>query len=232
MFFRQMQARKLRRPERQSRDSRSGLRPHRFLPVTLKNPPCPWLPEVADFHDFTLTRRHGHAKGAVFYLDALRYAQSQWLAGKPAQAILQLNKAWMADLSGSEPELLDHPPPYQALAWILENAAGGHCGYLGNPVRHFQHLASRISGPRAEIRSWRAWVCFHLAERTLNRAGFPRDGGQIAREGLWIPNKQRALNEVANRGWPGEERFCKGCRTNHEIKHLDVFDFEKMTRGG
>lgn len=172
--------------------------------MTSKNPPCPWLPEVAEIHDFTLTRRHGDAKGTEFYLDALRYAQSQWIAGKPAQAILQLNKAWMADLSGEEPELLTNPPPYQALAWILEKASSGHCGYLGNPVRHFQHLASRMSGPRAEIRSWRAWLCFHLAEKILNPADYPRDGEQIAREGLWIPGNQRARNEVAENGWPGE----------------------------
>ena len=176
--------------------------------MRLKNLACPWLPEVVEIHDFTLTRRHGHAKGVEFYLDALRYAQSQWLAGKPAQAILQLNKAWMADLSGSEPELLAHSPPYQALAWILENAAGGHCGYLGNPVRHFQHLASRMSGPRAEIRAWRAWRCFHLAEQILKSADYPRDGEQIAREGLWIPNRQRASNEIAKRGWPGEWVFA------------------------
>lgn len=176
--------------------------------MRFKNLACPWLPEVVEIHDFSITRRHGHAKGVEFYLDALRYAQSQWIAGKPAQAILQLNKAWLADLSGSEPELLAHPPPYQALAWILEKSANGDCGYLGNPVRHFQHLASRVSGPRAGIRAWRAWLCFHLAERILERAAFPRDGEQIAREGLWIPNRQRARNEIAKHGWPSESGFC------------------------
>ena len=172
------------------------------------NPACPWLPEISGSHDFSLTRRHGHVRGAQFYQDALRYAQSQWISGKPAQAILQLNKAWLADLSGSEPELLAHPPPYQALAWILEISSNGHCGYLGNPVRHFQHLASRVSGPRAEIRAWRAWLCFHLAEEILNRADYPRDGEQLAREGLWIPNRQRTLNEIAKHGWPDEGGFC------------------------
>jgi hypothetical protein len=172
-------------------------------PVSLKNPACPWLPEVGEILDFSITRRHGHAKGAEFYLDALRYAQSQWCAGKPAQSILQLNKAWMADLPADDPVQQSHPSPYRALVWILETASTSDCGYLGNPVRHFQHLASRMSGPRAEIRAWRAWLCFHLAEGILDRAGFPRDGEQIAREGLWIPGRQRTLNEAANRGWPG-----------------------------
>lgn len=166
--------------------------------------PCPHLPEISGIHDFSLTRRHGSKKGADFYVDALRYAQSQWLAGKPAQAILQLNKAWMADLSANDAILESHPAPYQALVWIMEAAAGGTFGYLGNPVRHFQHLASRVSGPRAELRSWRAWMCFHLAEKTLETRRFPRDGEQLAREGLWIPSLQRVSHEIAGKGWPGE----------------------------
>jgi hypothetical protein len=159
---------------------------------------------VSEIHDYTLTRRHGRERGAEFYEDALRYAQSQWIAGKPAQAILQLDKAWMADLSGNEPVLVAHPPPYQALLWILQMSSSGNCGYLGNPVRHFQHLASRMSGPRSEIRSWRAWLCLHLAERVLRGAGFPRDGRQIAREGLWIPGFECARNAVATLGWLAE----------------------------
>lgn len=168
------------------------------------NPPCPWLPEVTETHDFTITRRHGALRGVAFYQDALRYAQSQWISGKPAQTLLQLDKAWMADLPDGDPVLRNHPPPYRALAWILRQAADGNCGYLGNPVRHFQHLASRMSGPRAEIRSWRAWLCMHLAERVLPRTGFPRDGRQLAREGLWIPSLQRSLDAVAAAGWTGE----------------------------
>jgi hypothetical protein len=172
--------------------------------VTIKNLPCPWLPAVSEIHDFSITRRHGGKKNAEFYLDALSYAQSQWMMGKPAQAILQLNKSWMADLIADDPVFLTSPPPYRALRWILKTAADGDCGYLGNPVRHFQHLASRMSGPRSEIRSWRAWLCFHLAEYLLDSARFPRDGEQIAREGLWIPNFQRACNEVSAKGWQGE----------------------------
>jgi hypothetical protein len=148
-----------------------------------------------------VTRRHGDAKGAEFYLDALRFAQSQWISGKPAQAILQLNKAWMADLVRDEAVLEIHPSPYRALDWIMKTAAGGECGYLGNPVRHFQHLASRMSGPRAEIRSWRAWICFHLAERVMDRATFPRDGEQIAREGFWIPGLETATWNLTRMGW-------------------------------
>lgn len=173
------------------------------------NPPCPWLPEISGFHDYTLTRRHGDSKGAEFYQDALRYAQSQWIAGKPAQAILQLDKAWMADLLPEDPVLIDFPPPYRALVWILRNSAGDGCGYLGNPVRHFQHLASRMSGPRAAIRSSRAWLCFHLAETVLPAPIRPRDGRQLAREGLWIPGFAQALNRVARDGWKNEASIAE-----------------------
>lgn len=174
------------------------------------NPPCPWLPEVSEIHDFTITRRHGRERGAEFYQDALCYAQSQWMSGKPAQAILQLDKAWMADLACGDPVLASLPAPYQALVWMLVRAAAGNSGYLGNPVRHFQHLASRMSGPRADIRAWRAWLCFHMARRVLPPAGFTPDGRQLAREGLWIPTLGRCLREVATRGWPEEADSAAG----------------------
>jgi hypothetical protein len=177
-------------------------------PAIGRNPACPWLPAVSQIHDFTLTRRHGSDRGATFYQDALCYAQSLWVSGKPAQALLQLDKAWMADLPDGHPVLESNPPPYQALGWILQRSSSGHAGYLGNPVRHFQHLASRMSGPRSEIRSWRAWLCLHLAEQVLGPAGFPRDGRQIAREGLWIPSCQRALDELATQGWADEARHA------------------------
>lgn len=158
-----------------------------------------------------LTRRHGAERSAAFYQDALRYGQSLWISGKPAQAVLQLDKAWMADLAADHPVLEGAPSPYRALVWMMKRAATGDCGYLGNPVRHFQHLASRMSGPRAEIRSWRAWLCFHMAERVLPPRGFPRDGRQIGREGIWIPGFARSLSAVAEHGWRGEAGIAIEC---------------------
>lgn len=134
------------------------------------------------------TRRHGAFRGEAFYLDALRYAQSQWQVGKPAQAILQINKALSADLRDDAEILNRWPWPYSALEWIIANAADGSNGFVGNPVRHFQHLATRMSGARKEIRIERAWKCFHIARRVLQEKGdFPMDGRQMAREGVFIP---------------------------------------------
>ena len=178
--------------------------PGGWVPVVMVNLPCPCLPVISEIHDFSLTRRHAGDKGPRFYEDALRYAQSQWISGKPAQAILQLDKAWMADLRPDDPVLLEFPPPYEALVWILGQSVGGDRGYLGNPVRHFQHLASRMSGPRAEIRSWRAWYCLHLAERILPASLRPRDGVQIAREGLEIPGFHQSLHQISLYGWHQE----------------------------
>ncbi len=165
---------------------------------------CPWLPEVNAPLAPSATRIHGAEKKAEFYFAALSYAQSLWLEGKPAQAILQLNKAWMADLTGDEEVLREYPPPYRALIWIIRRSKSGEMGFMGNPVRHFQHLASRMSGPRSEIRSWRAWACFWISCRELEGGKFPRDGEQLAREGLWIPKKDRVSSEIWKRGWKGE----------------------------
>jgi hypothetical protein len=146
--------------------------------------PCPHLPPAVPGKEF----RHGAERGAGFYFDALAFAQAHWLAGKPAQAILQLNRAFSADIPKDDPILETWPWPYVALEWILEKAADDSCGFLGNPVRHFQHLATRMSGPRKEIRAARAWECFHIARRVLDGKGdFPMDGRQLAREGIFIP---------------------------------------------
>ena len=146
--------------------------------------PCPHLPE----YDPGKPKRHGAERGAGFYLDALSFAQGHWLEGKPAQALLQLNKAFSADLRDDESVLREWPWPYAALEWILEKSADGSHGFLGNPVRHFQHLATRMSGPRREARTARAWKCFHIAKCVLEGKGdFPLDGRQIAREGIFIP---------------------------------------------
>lgn len=141
-------------------------------------------------------------RGPGFYLAALEYAQSLWRRGYPAQAILQLNRAWSADLRGDEPVLVEWPSPYRALGWILRERPEGR--FLGNPVRHFQHLASRMHGVRREPRVWRAWAAFHLAEAVLGTAGFPRDEEQIAREGLRIPRWEEVMAGLAEHGWPGE----------------------------
>ncbi len=81
---------------------------------------CPYLPA----YEPGTPKRHGTDRGAAFYLNALRFAQGHWMEGKPAQAILQLNKAFSADLSEDDPILETWPWPYSALEWILERIRG------------------------------------------------------------------------------------------------------------
>lgn len=165
---------------------------------------CPWLPQDEGMYDAWHRRRHFPVKDARFYVASLSYAQALWLHGKPAQAILQLNKAWTVELTGDEKELFEFPAPYRALVWLVNQAKGGEMGFMGNPLRHFQHLASRVSGPNQELRSWRAWACFWLMVTELEGLGYSRDGEQIVREGLWIPSPERVRNELFKWGWKGE----------------------------
>lgn len=151
--------------------------------------PCPFLPQEVRERPW----RHGDGRGEGFYLDALEFAQGYWVDGKPGQSILQLNRAFSARLPVGAQVLEQWPLPYLALEWILERAMGREGIFLGNPVRHFQHLATRIRGvdEHAALRKRRAWACFWLARKVLVPAGdFPMDGRQLAREGIWVPREE------------------------------------------
>lgn len=146
-----------------------------------------------------------------FYFSALCYAQSLLLEDKPAQALLQINKSFLADLQG-EAVLNEWPPAYQGVRWIIEkyrNCTEGRAeGFLGNPVRHYQHLATRMSGPRREVRTLRAWACFYVAE--VFAPEFSRDKEQIEKEGLIIPSFQVILEAIDRFGWKGEGNVLRG----------------------
>lgn len=145
-------------------------------------------------------------RGAEFYFAALSFAQSLLVEGKPAQALLQINKSFLAELNNEE-VLTKWPPSYPAKRWVFEQSWNQE-QFLGNPVRHYQHLASRMSGPRAAIRSRRAWGCFHLAEGLLPE--MPRDEEQIAKEGLVIPSLPEVLAAIDEGGWTGEGDVLRG----------------------
>lgn len=61
-----------------------------------------------------------------------------------------------------------------------------------------------MSGPRSELRRWRAWACFHLAEQNLGAEGFPRDQQQIAQEGIHLPGQAEVLAQLGQWGLVGE----------------------------
>lgn len=160
--------------------------------------PCPILPQIRHPLPIHHSRSHRLECSLAYYTACLELAQSRWMAQHPAQAILQLDKSMMALLTRDHPILERYPIPYVAIRWIMENAPPA--GYLGNPVRHFQHLASRMSPrqPQPELRSYRAWACYHIASACLPATLYPQDHRQLLHENLRIPDLDETKKHLAS----------------------------------
>lgn len=158
--------------------------------------PCPHLIQVVDKLPVTHTRQFREECGSAYYKACLELAQSHWLQGRPSQAVLQLDKAMMAQLEPGGAILRSSPIPYQAILWIMLNSSSEQ--FLGNPVRHFQHLASRMNRkqPQPDLRVARTWCCLHLAESVLDSKVYPRDFEQIERETLVIPTAAESVESL------------------------------------
>jgi len=165
---------------------------------------CPHLPLIDDRVRAADSKKLGNDRGEAFYLHRLRYAQSKIADDLPAQAILQLNRAFSSDLQGDEEVLTEWSLPYAAMAWILEQRPDQGGLFLGNPRRHWQHYATRMSGPQSEIRSLRSWACWWLCEGRLSHDNFPIDQEQIDEEGLTLPSIEEIALGLRNLGHPGE----------------------------
>lgn len=162
--------------------------------------PCPHLPVSREPLTARSLREAGSDRGAAFYVLALTCAQALWLRGLPAQSILLMNRAFSADLKGGEPELEEWPLPYAGMLWVMENRTGDQ--FIGNPRRHFQHLATRMVEPRRELRSWRAWACWYLACGCFPE--FPADEQQLREEQIVEPTYRSILENLERIGLPGE----------------------------
>ncbi|TLD70755.1 GNAT family N-acetyltransferase [Phragmitibacter flavus] len=127
----------------------------------------------------------GKDRSEKFYHTALHYAQTLWLSQFPAKTLLLINRA----LSCNLPEVSLRNPwqPYQAVAWILTHRPDD--AFIGNPRRHYQHLATRMVEPHKTLRTWRAWACWYLACKILPEAEFPGDEKQIREEGIIEPRR-------------------------------------------
>jgi hypothetical protein len=125
-------------------------------------PPCPFLPEPRPGLDWRALHAFRESdRGAEFYFACLEYGHALWRRGFAARALLCLDRAMGADLTGGEEILRQHPLPYAAMAWLIQHTPAGV--FLGNPRVHFQHYADRVNDPRREQRRWRAWACWALA---------------------------------------------------------------------
>lgn len=172
-------------------------------------PVCPFLPVTDEVLRATAIRECGQDRGEKFYLRAMECAQSLWRQGLPAQAILLLNRGFGADLSGAEPVLREWPLPYRALRWILENRQEEW--FIGNPRRHFQHLATRMVEPRRELRSWRAWGCWWISREVLR--DMPADEKQLSEEDVVEPSFQDIQSALLELGMDGEADVWRATTT-------------------
>ncbi len=159
--------------------------------------PCPHLPPARE----GLSWRHLHAqrddaRGEPFYLACLEYGQALWQQALPARAILCLDRAMGADLTGSEPALARWPMPYEALAWMLAHVPRDL--FIGNPRVHFQHYADRMNAPRRDQRRWRAWACWAITRAA--RPEWPADPRHDVRE----PTDAEIARALREHGHPGE----------------------------
>lgn len=171
-----------------------------------RNPPCPYLPTASDPRSAASMRELGPERGAVFYGRALECAQALWQKGFPAQAILLLNRSLGSDLTSEDSILEQWPLPYRAMQWILENRRPEQ--FIGNPRRHFQHLATRMVEPRKAVRSSRAWACWALARQS--HPEFPADEKQLIRDGIIEPEVEAIFQGLETSGLPGEAELWRG----------------------
>jgi GNAT superfamily N-acetyltransferase len=164
-----------------------------------QNDPCPYLPAVERVWKSADISSLGEDRGPRFYHASLQYAQSQWRCGLPGQALLQINRSLVCYLTTEE---MSWPLAYRAVAWLLAQRSDAQ--FIGNPRRHFQHLATRMVEPHKELRTWRAWACWDLARSMLPEAAFPADMKQIRSEGVVEPTRER-IREKLNQLSPADD---------------------------
>ena len=139
----------------------------------------------------------------MFYFTALNYAQTLWLQGFPAKALLLVNRSFSCCLTSVS--LLPSArgvAPYHAKAWIIQHRPAD--GFIGNPRRHYQHLATRMVEPHKTLRTWRAWACWYLAKELLPETHFPGDAKQVRDEGVVKPTRAVIAEQLAKHS-PGDD---------------------------
>ena len=154
-------------------------------PPPFINDPHPLLPPVDRIYRAEEINAFGKDRGPAFYETCHLYAQSLWRIGFPAKCILLLNRALSSPMPGTEPVFQKLPLPYQAMAWLLLHRPADQ--FIGNPRRHWQHLATRMVEPHKDLRTWRAWACWYLAKEILPEAEYPADLQQLREEGVVEP---------------------------------------------
>ena len=160
-------------------------------------PPCPHLPEPRPNLDWrSLNQFRAQERGAEFYHACLEYGHHLWQQQLPARAVLCLDRAMGADLTGEEPILDEFPLPYAAMVWFMAHTPADI--FIGNPRVHFQHYADRLKEPRREQRKARSWACWALAKET--NPAWPGDPKHDVVE----PTLDQITESLQTHGHPGE----------------------------
>lgn len=146
-------------------------------------------------------------RGGPFYLACLEYGHALWQRGLVGRAILCLDRAFAAELTGREAELRDFPLPYAAMAWFLKHAPRET--FVGNPRVHFQHYADRMNEPRRALRTARAWACWALT-RTI-RPELPGD----PRHQVVEPTIEQIAEALAKHGLTDEPTLWRQVLDSH-----------------
>ena len=120
---------------------------------------------------------HRDEPGAELYLLCLEYAQQLWLDDLPARALLAVDRALYCDVPADDPALRAYPLPYAAIGWMVSQPTAA---FTGNPRVHYQHLADRVKGERAELKKWRAWAAWAVVRHV--RPDLPSDPLHIVQE--------------------------------------------------
>lgn len=134
------------------------------------NAPCPFLPSCGRTLDWRDLAEHRAEPGAELYLLCLEYAQQLWLDDLPARALLAVDRALYCDVPADAPSLQAYPLPYAAIGWLVGQPSEA---FTGNPRVHYQHLADRVRGERADLKKWRAWAAWAVVRRV--RPELPAD---------------------------------------------------------
>ncbi|HVU35779.1 MAG TPA: hypothetical protein VHE61_20225 [Opitutaceae bacterium] len=148
-----------------------------------------------------LNAHRSAARGPEFYFACLEYGQTLWQRTLAARALLCLDRALGAELTGSEPILRDWPLPYAGIAWVIGRTPPDI--FVGNPRVHFQHYADRMNAPRRAQRQARAWACWALARAV--RPELPGDPRHQVHE----PSIDEIAAMLDAHGHPGERELWK-----------------------
>ncbi|MGH8021689.1 MAG: hypothetical protein ACREIA_26085 [Opitutaceae bacterium] len=143
-------------------------------------PDCPFLPEPDAAMDWRSLHRHRSAEQDSLHPACLKYGQFLWRQGLAARALLAVDRGLLCASPDNRCEGEEFRHPFQAIAWIVAHTPPGV--FIGNPRVHYQHLADRVRGDRAEQKRWRAWACWWLVR--LVQPELPADPRHDVREPL------------------------------------------------